>query len=306
MPTLASVTEAHGRRQKALAQRTAARLTQLWAQIDPGAIARSWRALIPSALTVLSTSQATAAASAAAYIDDALEAQGVVDDIAGRVSTGAFAGIASDGRELDTLLYQPAIAALTSIQQGQPINRATVAGLMSLDVISRTQISDAGRAAESVAIAARPQITGYVRMLTLPSCARCIILAGIVYRWNTGFIRHPRCDCRHIPAAEDTGDDIRTEPMLAFRSMSEAEQNRVFGSAGAEAIRAGADINQVVNARRGIYTAGGRKYTRDSTTRLGATRGARRRRLMPEQIFIEAGDDRAEAIRLLKLHGYLR
>jgi hypothetical protein len=55
---------------------------------------------------VLGTSQATAAAVRRLYVDDVLEAQG----IATRpqvVMPGAFAGIASDGRPLATLLLEP-------------------------------------------------------------------------------------------------------------------------------------------------------------------------------------------------------
>ncbi|WP_348239952.1 hypothetical protein, partial [Salmonella enterica] len=69
--------------------------------------------------------------------------------------------------------------------------------------------------------------------------------------WSDGFKRHPMCHCRNIPAAEDTSDDIRTDPMKLFHSLSEAEQNRQFTKAGAQAIRDGADINRVVNSRRG-------------------------------------------------------
>lgn len=85
--------------------------------------------------------------------------------------------------------------------------------------------------------------------------------------------------------------------------MSTAEQDKAFGKAGAEAIRNGANISQVVNARRGMYTAGGTDYTRTSTTRRGQTRG--RARLMPEAIFKQAAGDRAEAIRLLRQHRYI-
>ena len=38
---------------------------------------------------------------------------------------------------------------------------------------------------------------GYVRMLNPPSC-RCSVLAGRFYRWNNGFLRHPKCDCVHV------------------------------------------------------------------------------------------------------------
>lgn len=106
------------------------------------------------------------------------------------------------------------------------------------------------------------------------------------------------CDCVHIPAREDSADDARTDVRRYFADLSAAEQDRVFTKGGAEAIRAGADIAQVVNSRRGVYEAGGRRFTR--------TNAGRRPRLMPEQVLIEARGDRAEAVRLLKLHRYLR
>lgn len=95
--------------------------------------------------------------------------------------------------------------------------------------------------------------------------------------------------------------------------MLPSEQDRVFGKAGAEAIRAGADIGQVVNARRGMSSAAvfGREVavTNEGTTnrrRFGQKLSTRRPRLMPEQIIAEAKGDRAEAVRLLSLHGYIR
>lgn len=303
MPTLETVADAHARRQRLLAQRTAAQIAQLWSRVDPGSIAASWRQLLPLALIALTSSQTTAAAGAGTYVDDALEAQGVTAPAVGLLSQSAFAGVASDGRDLASLLYRPAVSTLIAVRDGHPLDRARAVGGLSLDVITRTQVADAGRAAEAVSIASRPRVAGYVRMLSQPSCSRCIILAGKRYRWNAGFRRHPRCDCRHIPAAEDTADDLRTDPKKAFESMVAAEQERIFGAAGAKAIREGADINQVVNASRSTYVAAGRKYTRDSTTRSGV---GPRVRLMPEQIFIEAKGNRDEAIRLLRFHGYLR
>jgi hypothetical protein len=203
---------------------------------------------------------------------------------------------------LDTLLYQPAVTALRAIGSGVDVRRAMTAGQLELDMIVRTQVADAGRVADGVAVTARPTVLGYVRMLSLPSCSRCIILAGRVYRWNDGFLRHPRCDCRHVPAVEDTADDLRTDPREAFNAMDAADQDRIFTKDGAQAIREGGDLLRVVNARRGMYTAAGKALTRVGTSRRGT---GRRVRLMPEQIYREADDDRGEAIRLLRLHGYL-
>src|SRR5690606_30758410 len=103
-----------------------------------------------------------------------------------------------------------------------------------------------------------------------------------------------RCDCVHIPSRESVAGDITTSPRRIFESMDEAEQDRVFGKAGAQAIRDGADIARVVNARRGMYTAGGLRLTREATTRRGIGRPVR---LMPEEIYRQANGNRGEALR---------
>jgi hypothetical protein len=297
------VTETHARQQKRLALRTAGQLLRLWRAVDSGHIGESWRGMLIQAVGIMATAQAAAAASAGLYLDDALDAQGIPAEADGRVISTAFGLSASDGRDLPGLLFQPAIQALTTIKGGGTVARARAVGLLTLDKIVRTQVADAGRAAEAVGIATRPTVQGYVRMLSLPSCSRCVILAGRFYRWNAGFRRHPRCDCRHIPTRENVSGDIATDPKQAFRSMSGGEQNRVFGKAGADAIRDGADIAKVVNARRGMETAtvNGRAI---QVTREGVRRN-RPVRLMPEQIVREANGNRAETVRLLRLHGYI-
>jgi hypothetical protein len=292
-----AVAAEHYRRQAALARRASEEAGRIWGELDRAAIAASWLSLTTSVMTVLTSAQAIAAAAAGPYLDAILAAIGLRPGSQGTVNVSAFSGTASDGRDLETLLYQPAIKTLAAIQSGAPIQKAMTLGRLDLDMIVRTQVADAGRVADGVALTARPQLTGYVRMLSPPSCDRCIVLAGRKYRWNQGFQRHPRCDCRHIPVAEDA-DDVRTDPKKLFESLSEAEQNRIFTVAGAQAIRDGADMNRVVNARRGMYTAGGRKFTTEATT-------GRRVRLMPEQIYAEANGNRDEALRLLRLHGYI-
>jgi hypothetical protein len=267
-----------------LAEQAAARF---WRQVDPANIAGSWESLLPRLLVVLAAGQRAAAELADPYLA-ALGLDGP------RVNPAAFTGVASDGRDLETLLRQPVVTSKTALSRGAGTSRALASGQMALRIIAATQIADAGRVADGVALTARPRV-GYVRMVVGKTCSRCLILAGKKYRWNQGFNRHPKCDCTHIPAAEDA-DDLRTDPKATFRAMSREEQDRVFTKAGAEAIREGADMARVVNARSGMYTAG--QFTRAAATRRAA-------RLMPEQIYIEAAGDRAEAIRLLRLHGYL-
>jgi hypothetical protein len=107
-----------------------------------------------------------------------------------------------------------------------------------------------------------------------------------------------RCDCIHVPAAENTAGDIQTNPRAYFDSLTASEQDKAFTKAGAEAIRLGADPAKTVNARRGMQTAAdGRLYTTEAA--------GKRPRLMPEQILRDA-TSRDDAIRLLRLHGFIR
>ena len=95
--------------------------------------------------------------------------------------------------------------------------------------------------------------------------------------------------------------------------MTQSERDKAFTKPGAEAISLGADVAQVVNARRenAVYPAQvlGRTVvaTREGTTRRGVAHAAMRggrTRLMPESILAIA-ENQADAVRLLKLYGYV-
>lgn len=176
-----------------LAARTSARIRELWMQVDPARLDLSWAVGSTNALTFLTAGQAAAAAEADPYITAALTAQQIDPAAAGAVVARTFAGVASDGRNLLDLLGEAPIVAKSTIARGGSVERAMSAGAVWLDMMVRTQVADAGRTAEGVAIAARRAVGGYVRMLVPPSCSRCTILAGKWYRWNAGFQRHPRC-----------------------------------------------------------------------------------------------------------------
>lgn len=296
------------RRVRAVGRAASLAVRRLWAQVDRGDIAGSWRRLTPAAGAAVILGQDSVAEGAEKYLLTLLDTYGLEDDARAEFRPESLSGVASDGRNLLTLMYQPAISALSVIKEGGTPAQGLASGRFTADMIVRTQVSDAARVADGVALAVRPQLQGWVRMLSLPSCSRCILLAGRVYRWNEGFKRHPRCDCRHIPAPEDVLGDLRTDPRAAFDSMTAEEQNKAFTQAGAEAIRDGADISQVVNARRGMRSveiAGARRLITTEGTVRGQARG-RRTRLMPEQIYLEANGNRSEAIRLLRIHGYVR
>lgn len=303
---VAAVAQARYDEQLAIALVASRAARAAWDDVDRNDLLSSWlRLMLARVLVPVRGAQLLAARGARPYVARVLAAQvrlhGRPEPApVARVVPEQLAATAADGRSMETLLYQPAVTAVRARAAGRSPSDAHVIGAVQLDMIVRSEVADAGRVATGVQVAATPTV-GYVRMLNPPSCSRCAILAGRFYRWNTGFQRHPRCDCIHIPVTEDVADDLVTDPRAYFDSLSADEQRRIFTNAGAEAIRDGADIAQVVNARRGMYSAGGRRLTREGTRR----RGARRTRLMPEQIYIEARGGRDEALRLLNLHGYI-
>ena len=341
--------------QQSLTRRAVSAAQAAWSGLDLADLSASWAGARIGDRLYVATSQAQmlAAQLAEAYVAAALAEQDGDGEVLGVLVHESLAGVASDGRDLDDLLFQPVITTKAYIGGGEAPERAVEMGGAALARIVGTQVADAGRAAAGAAIVARPTATGYVRMLVPPSCGRCAVLAGRRYRWNADFRRHPLCDCVAVPAVEDAADDIRTDPQAYFDSLSAEDQARYFTVAGARAIRDGADIGQVVNARRGAsglsspgrlteaeqrVLRGGRgrgalqrvdvygrqlAVTSEGVTtrgkagqdlaRAGGTtrdRGARTRRaktprLMPEAIYELAGDDRDEAVRLLRRFGYI-
>ena len=274
----------------------------------------------PELLVMLTAAQRAVASLADPYMDAALREQGLGDG--GKVAQlvpGSLAGVASDGRPLPTLLRSPLIEARSVAATEQPT--VVIRKVQStVDRIVSTQVADANRAAESAVIATRMNVGGYVRQLTPPSCSRCAILAGRWYRYNQGFLRHPQCDCVHVPVQEDAAGDLTTNPRDYFDSLTPKQQDRIFTKSGAQAIRDGADMGQVVNARRGMRTVSGEqrrvlgaRVTNEGITARGfavnapgssvARRGGVR--LMPEAIY-ELAKDRADAVRLLRANGYVR
>jgi hypothetical protein len=173
-----------------------------------------------------------------------------------RPSVAPLIGFDGSGRPVPSLLYGAVTAAKEAVGVGASPAVALRQARGWLSMTTATTLSDTARQGESLGIGVRPAATGYVRMLVPPSCSRCVILAGKRVRSSTAFLRHPGCDCRHIPASESVGADLAVDPTSYFEALTVEQQDATFGAAGAEAIRAGADPAQVVNARRGMATAG--------------------------------------------------
>lgn len=156
---------------------------------------------------------------------------------------------------------------------------------MGMDRLVASLVQDAGRAADMVGVVTRARIA-HVHYLNPPSCSRCAVLAGRVYRWSTGFLRHPGCDCIMIPTTV-ANDQFVQDPVELMK------QGLVTGlsKADREAILKGEDFNQVVNRHR---------------TGLGApgTAVRRRGRETIEEV-LASSDDREPALQRLAEIGYV-
>ncbi|MEV7472240.1 hypothetical protein AB0N33_00820 [Pseudarthrobacter oxydans] len=276
---------------------------QLWAEVGLTDLSGSWAAQVPLLVPALTAVQVKAAEAGASYGAETLAQQGLYEAPERFVNPAAFAGYASDGRTLEGLLYAPIPHVKTLIAGGMEPKQAIRQGGKFLTTLTRTQVADSGRAAAGVDAATRNNV-GYVRMLNPPSCSRCSVLAGRFYRWNNGFNRHPKCDCVHVQttaraAAETEG--LVHDPYEYFQSLSPAEQDRVYTKAGAQAIRDGGDLFQVVNSRRGMKPGG--MTTTEGTSRRGNF-GRNGPRLTPEAIYGK-GLSREATLAELERYGYI-
>lgn len=276
--------------------------SDLWSEVGPSDLTGSWARHVPAVVSVVSGIQAKAAAAGASYGAATLAQQGLYEAPRYFVDPQAFAGVASDGRSLAGLLYAPVPHTKALIAGGMEPAQALEQGGKLLTTLTRTQVADAGRGAAGVDMATRKN-TGFIRMLNPPSCSRCSILAGRFYRWNTGFDRHPRCDCIHVQtsvyAAKTEG--LMHDPYEYFHSLSPEDQDRVYTKAGAQAVRDGGDIFQVVNSRRGMKPGG--LLTTEGTSKRGNF-GKNGPRLTPDAIYSK-GLSRAETLKELERYGYI-
>lgn len=291
----------------------------LWSETSLSDLSGSWAAQVPLLLPILSGVQVKAAAAGASYGAETLAEQGLYEPPQHFVNPSAFGGIASDGRTLEGLLYSAVPHVKVLIGGGMAPQQALAQGGKFLTTITRTQVADAGRGAASVDTATRRN-TGYVRMLNPPSCSRCSVLAGRFYRWNAGFRRHPRCDCIHVASTQGAieggkSEGLMHDPYEYFKSLSPDDQDKAYTKAGAQAIRDGGDIFQVVNSRRGMSYAGeskdgtrrGQKVTSGNTTEGTSKRGNFGRngpRLTPEAIYGK-GLSREATLAELERFGYI-
>jgi hypothetical protein len=314
-PTLQQA-RSHYLRQRNIAAMAVAAVRRLFARNRP---------LVEVASTVATYQYASATASSQSIA-------AMAGEQAALTNAAAFAGVSSRGFPI----VEPIIATIDKVTEAPvealPANWWTDAQefMAQIEQLIWTEVQDAGRSASQTEFVARPDWQNYVRMLTPPSCARCAILAGRIYKDLDAFDRHPLCDCVMIPVqnwqeAHDNGlissfEDLFNKGLLKTKVSADSDQYRdALSKADMQAIRDGADPIEVVNATRGTSQPGitnaktvdifGHrvKATTYGTTKRAAWRRAnptRLVRLRPEAIY-EAATSREDAIRLLTLYGYI-
>lgn len=235
--------------------------------------------------------------------------------------TAALAGTTAQGQPLREALQAPATATLHAIKTGTPPLEAMQTGRTLLTLITALAVNDVARQAAQLDIATRPGVS-WVRVEAPNCCDRCMILAGKIFRWNEGFLRHPHCHGRHVPVtSRDKAKELGyvTDPMDGFRDLTREQQDRIFGRHSAQAIRDGADIYQVVNAKRGMTEIGrsqrARGYfsmtTTEGTTRYGwsnmiaGQQGRTQKRRLTVDAIYTLSRSREQAVELLKREGYI-
>lgn len=229
--------------QQRTARRTANNVQRIWQRIDKtNDFWTRWYEQLPNITDEITKGQYENTVRSALYLKAVSDIQGV--DVPDELNPTAYLTPTED--LWDFTGAAPA-AFINTMQHGGYQQAADLRGLSVLTRTVGTFVQDAGRAATGVYTAATPDLHGYYRQLSLPACDRCAVLAGKWFRDNADFERHPNCDCISVPAAErDSSMEFDGEEALRngqIRGLSEADRKAV--------LEEGADLNQVVNAKRG-------------------------------------------------------
>lgn len=269
--------------QAATAATAAEEVAALWATVSLANIEASWGEVAGQVLALIAAGQARAAATAQAYQGALLRAGGL-EPRAPRIVPAGFAGYTGDGIPLPQILGAVPYWAQADLGRGIPPEQVKAKTAYRLSLLAQAEAQKAGSRAQFVGRNLDRRFVGWERVVEAGACARCVVLAGRRYKRNADFLRHPGCRCQARDVTEDDGDET-SDASKFFRSLSAEEQDRRFTKAGAAAIRAGADISQVVNARKGalgLTPAGARITAAEAKTlRNGLERG----RLQPQRVY---------------------
>ena len=288
-----------------------------WLTLNPkGDWFAQWSARIPRLAAFLVMAQAGAAAQGAAGVEQMLAESGYVEPKVGAVVPAAFTGWVSppwtgeDGVRLDEYLLGAVASARNA--SGSPTEMLAYGGQI-LEGLASFAVSDAAvHAHDAQVVATRNTFSVFTEPGSM--CQRCAVLVGKHYRPGAHVSRHPGCD--GVMEAHSERSPYTLEPPTADRINGLTKGQRA-------AIDEGADVNQVINAKRkgsisGIYTTEGttrRGYAYKAIrSRHGAFAEAKKAgdrytrttvgRLSPETIY-RIAKDQPDMVRLLRTYGYI-
>lgn len=175
----------------------------------------SWSQIQSQLVALVVAGQLSAARLAEPYLVDVLAETGQPDSPVAALRVRGFAGTAADGRPLADLLRGAVIDAKQARAEMSTADSLARGGRW-LDMVTQTTIADTARSAVTAGITVRPDIDGYVRSTGGAACSRCAVMSGKFFRYNAGFLRHPRCNCVHTPTSRHLAGDF-TETVPAVR-----------------------------------------------------------------------------------------
>lgn len=288
-----------------------------WLTIDPkGDWFAQWSSLLPRLTAVVYAAQFGAATLGGRTVARSLAEDGHAEKSLGVIVPSAFAGWVSpswteeDGVLLDEYLLGAVTAARGAV--GAETQMLEHGGRVLEGLVSFAVSDAAAHAHDAQVVVTRNTYSVFTEPGSM--CQRCAPLVGKRYKPGTHVKRHPRCD--GVMEAHSDRSSYQLEPATPDRikDLTKGQQ---------AALDEGADLNQVLNAKRQGAVSG--IYTTEGTTRRGsAYRAIRARhgafaeakkagarytsttvgRLSPEAIYSIA-TDRADMIRLLRTYGYI-
>lgn len=251
MPSPSVIAAEHQDRLIQISQVATVRVLRLWQQVDFDALDASWATVGPAMVQQSNAAQLVAARTSDRYTAALASEYGFSADVA-RTVPEAFVGVDGSGRSMESLLHGAVTTTKEAVGAGLGRVQSFEAGAAFLATMMKTGLADLGRSADMVSATGKG-FTHYVRVVNPGACSRCAILAGID-SFKNAFKRHPACKCTTAPVVDDQEKvpaGLHSSPGDYFDSLSASEQDRIFTKGGAEAIRSGADIGHVVDARRG-------------------------------------------------------
>lgn len=259
-----------------------------WSKVGPsGDWAAQWARSLPRLVALVGAAQLGAAKDGAAVVPAALEQSGFPAERLGAVQPQAFTGWVNPAGAtrvpLVAYLFSPLIVARMS--PAEEPGAMLAAGGAALAARVHYAVADAAGQATGVGVTAtKDAVSEWYD--PAPYCQRCAVLIG--KRVSVAFRRHPQCDgtlaVRHV-RDRSKGQVMRAEDV---KDLTE-DQRRALAD--------GADFNKVVNVKN--------RLDRDKRSVLSRDGASARGTLTPRGIYAIAGEDRAQALDLLRRHGYI-